>query len=74
MKMTRTMTNDIAKRLASLRKRRGYTIAKLSELTGLNGANLSLIETGKRQPQINTLQTILEALNAELVIKEKDAN
>lgn len=65
--------SNIYDTLVALRKRRGYTIAKLSELTGLNGANLSLIETGKRKPQIDTLIKILDSLGAEIIIREKDS-
>lgn len=63
--------NDIGNQIASLRKQRGYTIRKLSELTGLNISNLSLIEQGKRQPQIDTLLKIINALDAELAVIPK---
>lgn len=35
-------------------------------------SNISLIETGKRIPQIDTLIKILDALDAELMIRKKD--
>lgn len=37
-----------------------------------NISNISLIETGKRIPQIDTLIKILDALDAELMIRKKD--
>lgn len=55
-----------------LRKQKGITLSQLSEMTGLNRSNLSLIENGKRQPQVNTLQKILDSLDADLIIKERD--
>lgn len=63
---------DLRQKVASLRRQRGYTVAELAERTGLNPSNISLIENGKRQPQVNTLQKILDSLDADLIIKERD--
>ena len=48
------------------------TVRALAQATGLNISNISLIETGKRIPQIDTLIKILAALDAELMIRKKD--
>ena len=48
------------------------TVRALAQATGLNISNISLIETGKRIPQIDTLIKILDALDAELMIRKKD--
>lgn len=58
----------ISETLANLRRERKMTVRALAQATGLNISNISLIETGKRIPQIDTLIKILDALDAELMI------
>lgn len=62
----------ISETLANLRRERMMTVRALAQATGLNISNISLIETGKRIPQIDTLIKILDALDAELMIRKKD--
>lgn len=62
----------ISEKLANLRRERKMTVRALAQATGLNISNISLIETGKRIPQIDTLIKILDALDAELMIRKKD--
>lgn len=62
----------ISETLANLRRERKMTVRALAQATGLNISNISLIETGKRIPQIDTLMKILDALDAELMIRKKD--
>ena len=62
----------ISATLANLRRERKMTVRALAQATGLNISNISLIETGKRIPQIDTLIKILDALDAELMIRKKD--
>lgn len=62
----------ISETLANLRIERKMTVRALAQATGLNISNISLIETGKRIPQIDTLIKILDALDAELMIRKKD--
>lgn len=62
----------ISETLANLRRERKMTVRALAQATGLNISNISLIETGKRIPQIDTLIKILDALDAELMITKKD--
>ncbi len=63
---------SIAETLTSLRMKRGLTLRQLSEKTGYNHANLSLIEQGKRRPRVDVLENILKALGAELTITEME--
>lgn len=63
---------NISETLANLRRERKMTVRALAQATGLNISNISLIETGKRIPQIDTLIKILDALDAELMIRKKD--
>lgn len=60
--------------IRSIRTQKGINIRTLSQKTGLNISNLSLIEQGKRQPQIDTVVKILDALGAELIVREKDGD
>ena len=62
----------ISETLANLRRERKMTVRALAQATGLNISNIALIETGKRIPQIDTLIKILDALDAELMIRKKD--
>ena len=62
----------ISETLANLRRERKMTVRALAQATGINISNISLIETGKRIPQIDTLIKILDALDAELMIRKKD--
>lgn len=62
----------ILEQLAELRMQRGVNLRTLSEMTGYNISNLSLIERGERQPQLDTLEKILDALGAELTIRMRD--
>lgn len=62
------MAKDLRLHITSLRKQKGITLSQLSEMTGLNRSNLSLIERGLREPGIEMFQKILDALDAELTI------
>ena len=64
----------ILEQIAELRMQRGVNLRTLSEMTGYNISNLSLIERGERQPQLDTLEKILDALGAELTIRMRDGN
>ena len=61
----------ISETLANLRRERKMTVRALAQATGLNISNISLIETGKRIPRVDTLAKILSALGAELTIKKR---
>lgn len=62
----------ILEQIQELRIKRGVNLRTLSEMTGYNISNLSLIERGERQPQLDTLEKILNALGAELTIRMRD--
>jgi len=47
---------ELGQSVRSRRKDKGLTLAKLSELTGVNTAYLGRIETGKRFPSAGVLQ------------------
>jgi transcriptional regulator with XRE-family HTH domain len=54
---------DIAERLVQLRKELNISQYKLAKLSGISQAGLSDIELGKKQPTVQTLEKILQALN-----------
>src|SRR5574344_145378 len=56
----------LGKRIQKIRKIRGFTQDKLSEMIGIEVPSLSNIETGKFAPAIDTLEKIAQALNVEM--------
>lgn len=59
----RNIKELLGKRIKELRKRRGLTQEKLSELAGIETPSLSNIENGKNYPNYETLDKISSALN-----------
>lgn len=57
---------DIAKRLKSLREKRGITTNKLANLAGISQSHLREIELGQRNPTVETLSYFCEALGVSL--------
>ena len=51
------------------REAKGITLRQLSELTGIDNANLSNIERGKIDPRLSTVKTICKALGLTIEIK-----
>ena len=67
---------DIGKRLADLRNAKGLTKYRLTQITGVSGDHIKGIENGTRQPTIDTLQRLVEALGltlAEFFNESQDA-
>jgi transcriptional regulator with XRE-family HTH domain len=52
--------------LKRIRKQKGVTQRELSEASGVDPATISLVETGKRQPKIETLESLARALGVEV--------
>ncbi|WP_010676446.1 helix-turn-helix domain-containing protein [Bacillus timonensis] len=56
--------NEFGEKLRKLRKEKGFSIRKLSELSGVAHSYLSQVETGKRGiPKVETLEKIATGLN-----------
>lgn len=56
--------NIFGEKLRKLRKEKGYSIRKLSELSGVAHSYLSQVETGKRGiPKVETLEKIATGFN-----------
>lgn len=61
----------IGKRIAEIRKSKGVSQAKLSELTGIAPGNIARIETGRYSTGIDLLSKIADALGYKLDFLEK---
>ncbi|MDE6593360.1 MAG: helix-turn-helix transcriptional regulator [Oscillospiraceae bacterium] len=54
------------KKLKQLREAKGMTVYRLTQLTGVSGQHIKGIEQGIRQPTIETLRRLTEALGSSL--------
>ena len=53
-------------RIRHFRGERGLTLDQLGDAVGLAGSQLSLIENGKREPKLSTLDALAASLGVEL--------
>ena len=59
--------NMLSNKIEELRKEKGYTFAKLSELSGISTGRLSDLSSGKRNnPTMDTLIKLADALDVTL--------
>lgn len=63
---------DISNNIRGLRDRKGYSVYKLSKLSGISITHIKKIEDGELSPRIDTISVLLDALDHELIIKPKD--
>ena len=54
------------KELRRIRKERGLTQRGLADASGVDPATISMIETGKRRPHLETLDNLARALDVEV--------
>ena len=57
---------NVAKRIAFFRNKKHYTVNKLATLAGISQSYLRDVELGKKNPTIEVLSYICEALNISL--------
>jgi transcriptional regulator with XRE-family HTH domain len=57
---------DAGRRIREARSGQGLSLEQLARLTGISALALSLIETGKRDPRLTTLNRIADALRVPL--------
>lgn len=57
---------QIVHTLIEARQKNNYTQKQLSDLTGINQADISKLENGKANPSIKTLQRLAKGLNMQL--------
>lgn len=53
---------DIGKKIQTMRENKGLTRYRLTQMTGISGHHIKGIENGTRQPAIDTLQRLIEAM------------
>ena len=58
---------DITKRISFLRTTKGYTVNKLANLSGISQSYLRDIELGKKNPTIEVLSLLCDALEISLL-------
>ena len=58
---------DIGQRFKQIRESKGLTKYRLTQMTGISGHHIKGIEEGTRQPTIDTLQRLLEAMGCTMV-------
>ncbi|MBW1989332.1 MAG: helix-turn-helix transcriptional regulator [Deltaproteobacteria bacterium] len=59
-------SEDVGERIAAIRKERGLSLEKLSEMTGFSVDTLSAIENNTIQPQLGTIMRLSKALDSAL--------
>lgn len=57
---------EIGKKLRMLREDKNMTIYRLTQVTGVSGHHIKGIEEGTRQPTIETLRRLTDALGSSL--------
>jgi transcriptional regulator with XRE-family HTH domain len=62
----------IGQRIADLRKEKGMTQQGLADIVGMQRNHISRIESGKYSVGFDTLQTIAEALDADIRIVPRE--
>lgn len=63
--------SDFASRLRSLRESQGLSVAALAKLAGLNRQALYRLESGEREPTLETAQKLASALGKRLRVFEE---
>lgn len=66
------MREEIGRQIAAIRKKKGLSLRKLAELTGLNHSNIGKIELGKYSVGVDILGKICDALDCDIEIKERN--
>ncbi len=57
---------DIAKRLKKIRNAKGYSVYKLSQLSGISETHIRDLERGDRNPSLDTIYRIADILGLSL--------
>ena len=65
---------EVGKKLRLLREKNNMTMYRLTQITGVSGHHIKGIEEGTRQPTIDTLRRLTEALGASMAEFFSDSN
>ena len=71
--MKQNIHMQIGKKIRDIRQKKGISLRDFEVTTGIARGDLSKIETGKRNPTLETIQRIADALHCEveILLKEK---
>ena len=56
----------VGEAIARLRKEKGMTLGKLSELSGISAVEISMLEKGERKPWSSTIAKLAKALECDV--------
>ena len=70
---TSSSAPDIGGRIKAFRKEKGWSLARLSEMTGISDATLSRVETGKTLITAHNLYALSKALGVDITAFYADA-
>ena len=62
----------VGKRIAELRMQKNLSVRQLSSISGIEASHISKIEKGKHSAGLDILNRICQALNADIIIKERE--
>ena len=57
---------EVGKKIRSLRENKKMSVYRLTQITGISGNHIRGIEEGTRQPTVETLQRLTDALGSSL--------
>lgn len=67
--MVTTISKQLAEQIRKRRIEQDITLQQIEDLCGVQRSHLSNIENGKIKPSLNTIERIIQALNANVEIK-----
>lgn len=67
------MQNELIPQLKARRKALGFTQRELAPKIGITANTLNRLEAGRFPPKLDTLLRWVDALDAEIIIKDKGA-
>lgn len=65
------MKEKIGTQIKEIRKKKGYKISNMVELTGINQSNYSQLENGKVNLTLDSLTKVCDALNLSVKLEEQ---
>lgn len=69
--MSEKLLQDFGARLRALREKRNLSQAQLANKGGFNRNYIGMVERGERNPRLDTLQRLADALDVELSLLMK---
>lgn len=70
---TNVIRQRVGKRIAELRMQKNLSVRQLSVISGIGASHISKIENGKHAAGLDILDKICQALDADIIIKERES-